>query len=54
MTPIPDMTTRIYTIFMKDCCWTEVNKLQHLPDSREGPGYSVAAWGVGLILESTR
>jgi hypothetical protein len=28
MTPIPDMTTRIYTIFIEDCCWTEGNKLQ--------------------------
>jgi hypothetical protein len=22
------MTTRIYTIFKEDCCWTEGNKLQ--------------------------
>src|ERR1700761_4817371 len=35
MTPIPDMTTRIYTIFIEDDCWTEGNKL-HLVFDRFG------------------
>jgi hypothetical protein len=43
MTPIPDMTTRIYTIFMKDCCWTEGNKLQPLPIPVVQMAYSFAA-----------
>jgi len=52
MTPIPDMTTRIYTIFIEDCCWTEGNKLQLNSDTV--PLYSVAVWADGFCLESTR